>query len=140
MKNKKTKSQKYISSHLQMFFKIVICKNFANPTGKPQVQRPATLLKRDPNTGTLPKNLPKFQECLYSQKTSSGCFRQEQQQDNSKNKICNNSTGTIPQEFLETTSTHKIFNISYMKNFNQDFFWVTVFRKFNIYTVVEKSR
>ena len=49
-------------------------------------------------------------------------------------KVHNNLTGTIPWEFFEIISTHKIFNISYMKIFD----WLTMFKNFNVYTVAVK--
>ena len=66
------------SSLSQMFFKIGVLKNFANFIGKHQcwsifliklqAWRPATLLKRDSNTGA------KFLRTLFLQNTSDGCF------------------------------------------------------------------
>ena len=53
MKNNKTKPQQYRSIRSPMFFKIGARENFANPTRKPQVIRPATYLKRDSKTGAL---------------------------------------------------------------------------------------
>ena len=48
----------------------------------------------------------------------------------------NNLAGRISQEFIKIISAHKVFNFSYMKNF----YWVTMFRKFNVYTFVVKPR
>ena len=63
------------SSLLQMFFKIGVLKNFSNFIGKHQcwsifltklqAWRPATLLKRDPNTGVFLWNLQYFKEHLF---------------------------------------------------------------------------
>ena len=119
-----------------MFFKIGASKHFANSTEKPQILRLPTLLKRDLNTGTLPRNQQHFQELLYSQNISSGYYRRQQQQDNSKNNIHNNLTRAIPQEFSKIISTQSIFNISYMKNSD----WITLFKRFNVCTVVVKRR
>ena len=72
------------SSLSQMFFKIGVLKNFANFIGKHQcwslfliklqAWRPATLLKRDSNTGVFLWNLRNSKEHLFLQNTSGGCF------------------------------------------------------------------
>ena len=70
----------------QIFFKIVVLKNFAIFTGKHsywsfffiklQVIRPAALLKRDSNTGVFLWILQNFSEQLLLQNISSCCFSQ----------------------------------------------------------------
>ena len=72
------------SSLSQIYFKIGVLKNFANFIRKQQcwslfliklqAWRPATLLKRDSNTGVFLWNLWNFLEHLFLQNASSGCF------------------------------------------------------------------
>ena len=72
------------SSRSQIVFKIGVLKNFINFIGKYiywnlfliklQAWRPATLLKRDSNTGVFLWNLQNFSEHFFLQNISGGCF------------------------------------------------------------------
>ena len=82
--NQKTLSLNFKSSHLQMFFKIGVLKNFAIFAGKHlcwscflmklQAWRSAILFKRDSNTGVFLWILQNFQEQLFWRASTNGCF------------------------------------------------------------------
>ena len=72
------------SSRSRLFFKTGVLPNFANFTGKQlcrslfliklQALRPATLLKRDSNTGVFLWICEIFKNTSFLQNTSGGCF------------------------------------------------------------------
>ena len=78
------KLQKQSFSRLQIFFKIGVLKKIANFTGKYlcwslfliklQASRPATLLRRDSNTGVFLSNFRNFQEHLFNRTSPVATF------------------------------------------------------------------